>query len=204
VQPLGIAPTRSPLALQTTSAEQLLALVAQQQEDAFAALYDRFRETAFAVALRVLRDREFAEDAVQEAFAAVWRTAAAFRPELGSAHAWLLTLVHRRAVDRVRREQRHSGRVTEMTASHEPTQEHDAATEQLHVRVALMRLSSAEREVITLTYYESLTQEETAVALGIPVGTVKSRTARALARLAAIYHDGSERVVEAGGHRAAN
>src|ERR1700722_19428101 len=88
------------------SDEALVALTARFDEVAFAALYDRFGRAAYGLALRVLRDESLAEDAVQEAFLAVWRGAARFFPERGKASTWILTLVHRRAVDVVRREQR--------------------------------------------------------------------------------------------------
>jgi len=88
------------------SDEALVALVARSQEEALEELYSRFGRVAYGLALRVLRDEALAEDAVQEAFLGVWRTAARFIPERGKASTWLLTLVHRRAVDLVRREQR--------------------------------------------------------------------------------------------------
>jgi len=88
------------------SDEALVALVARGDEDALAELYDRIGRIAYGLALRVLRDDRLAEDAVQDGFLAVWRTAAAFRPERAKASTWVLTLVHRRAVDLVRREER--------------------------------------------------------------------------------------------------
>ena len=88
------------------SDEALVLLAARSEESALAELYDRYGRTAYGLALRVLRDERLAEDAVQEGFLAVWRTAARFVPERGKASSWILTLVHRRAVDAVRREQR--------------------------------------------------------------------------------------------------
>src|SRR6187397_3094548 len=88
------------------SDEALVALVARGDEDALAELYDRIGRIAYGLALRVLRDDRLAEDAVQDGFLAAWRTAAAFRPERAKASTWVLTLVHRRAVDLVRREER--------------------------------------------------------------------------------------------------
>ena len=88
------------------SDEALVALVARSDENALAELYDRHGRVAFGLALRVLRDRNLAEDAVQEAFLAVWRTAGSFMPERAKASTWILMLVHRRAVDAVRREER--------------------------------------------------------------------------------------------------
>jgi len=88
------------------SDEALVALAARSEESALAELYDRYGRTAYGLALRVLRDPVLAEDAVQEAFLTIWRTASRFVPEKGKASTWILTLVHRRAVDTVRREQR--------------------------------------------------------------------------------------------------
>src|SRR5438093_13666943 len=88
------------------SDEALVALVARADAEALAELYDRFGHVAYGLALRVIRDPALAEDAVQEAFLALWRTAARFVPERSKASTWILTLVHRRAVDAVRREQR--------------------------------------------------------------------------------------------------
>src|SRR5207245_9886409 len=88
------------------SDEALVALVARSDRQALAELYDRFGRVAYGLALRVLRDESVAEDAVQEAFLTAWRTADTFMPERARASTWLLTLVHRRAVDVVRREQR--------------------------------------------------------------------------------------------------
>src|SRR3712207_2862554 len=88
------------------SDEALVALVARSDEAALAELYDRYGRVAFGLAFRILRDRALAEDAVQDGFLTAWRTAARFAPERAKASAWLLTLVHRRAVDLVRREER--------------------------------------------------------------------------------------------------
>ena len=88
------------------SDEALVLLAGRSEQPALAELYDRYGRTAYGLALRVLRDEALAEDAVQEGFLALWRTAAQFVPERGKASTWILTLVHRRAVDTVRREQR--------------------------------------------------------------------------------------------------
>src|SRR3954452_16166095 len=95
-----------PRALAHLSDEAVVALCARSDEVALAELYDRFGGVAYGLARRILRDDLLAEDAVQEAFLAIWRGAARFVPERGKASTWILTLVHRRAVDLVRREQR--------------------------------------------------------------------------------------------------
>src|ERR671939_437977 len=88
------------------SDEAVVALVARSDEEALAELYDRFGRVAYGMALRILRDEKLAEDAVQEGFLAAWRNADRFMPERAKASTWLLTFVHRRAVDLVRREER--------------------------------------------------------------------------------------------------
>src|ERR1044071_5451631 len=88
------------------SDEALVLLAARSEQSALAELYDRYGRPAYGLALRIVRDEALAEDAVQEGFLALWRTASRFVPERGKASTWILTLVHRRAVDAVRREQR--------------------------------------------------------------------------------------------------
>src|SRR4051795_3403568 len=132
------------------SDEALVALAARQEEPALAELYDRYGRPAFGLALRILRDESLAEDAVQEAFLAIWRTAQRFVPERGKASTWILTLVHRRAVDVVRREQRR--RADPLPAVELPG-ESGAADEELWLRLerervqaALARLPDQQRE----------------------------------------------------------
>jgi len=166
--------------------EELLAAIARGDEGALAELYDRLGRIAYGLALRILRDPALAQDAVQDAFLGVWRTAAAFDPRRGKAQTWLLTLVHRRAVDVVRREDR---RRTEQlddapVAASESTDEEASIREQRRsVQAALARLPPDQREALELSYYGGLTQSELSERLGIPLGTVKSRVFAGLARL---------------------
>jgi RNA polymerase sigma factor (sigma-70 family) len=171
------------------SDEALLAEVARSDEAALAELYDRFGRPAYGLALRVLRDASLAEDAVQDAFLQVWRSAGTFQPERAKASTWLLTFVHRRAVDLVRREER---RRTEPTPSApEPTE--PGADEGAEIRSrreivqeALRRLPPEQREAIELAYYGGLTQTELAEQLDQPLGTIKSRMFTGLQRLQAL------------------
>jgi RNA polymerase sigma-70 factor (ECF subfamily) len=169
------------------SDEAVVALVARREEQALAELYDRFGRVAFGLAFRILRDRALAEDAVQDAFLAAWRTAGRFNAERAKASTWLLTLVHRRAVDLVRREQRRRteplpdapGAATEGGAD-------DVAwlrLERERVQNALRALPDAQREAIELAYYGGFTQSELADRLGQPLGTIKSRMFAGLSRL---------------------
>ena len=161
--------------------------MARGAEDALAELYDRFGGVAYGVALRILRDPALAQDAVQDAFLAAWRTAAAFDPARGNASTWLLTLVHRRAVDLVRREER---RRTEPLPEVEPDTGGPSAAdsawlrlERERVQAALNQLPDQQREAIELAYYGGYTQSELAERLGEPLGTIKSRMFAGLARL---------------------
>jgi RNA polymerase sigma-70 factor (ECF subfamily) len=169
-----------------TSDEKLLASVASGDRDALGRLYDRFGGIAYGLALRVLRDERLAEDAVQEAFVAVWRQAASFRPERARAQTWVLTLVHRRAVDLVRYEQRRRADPLEHAA--EPatgSAEEDAEVRDRReaVQRALAQLPEEQRRPIELAYYGGFTQSELAERLGEPLGTIKSRMFAGLKRL---------------------
>jgi RNA polymerase sigma-70 factor, ECF subfamily len=166
--------------------EALPALVARGDEQALAELYDRFGRVAYGVALRVLRDAALAEDAVQDGFLTAWRTAAGFDPARGKASTWLLTLVHRRAVDVVRREERRRADVLDDApiASGDATDESaEIRDERRRVQAALAKLPPDQREALELAYYGGLTQTELAERLSVPLGTIKSRMFTALSRL---------------------
>ncbi len=170
------------------SDEALVALVARSDEGALAELYDRVGRVAYGLAFRVLRDDRLAEDAVQEAFLGVWRTAAGFRAERAKASTWILTLVHRRAVDLVRREERRRADPLDDETRDAATSEsaEDAAWlgfERERVQGALRQLPDAQREAIELAYYGGYSQSELAERLGMPLGTIKSRMFAGLARL---------------------
>src|SRR3954467_14171750 len=152
VEPVSGAGRTTPVTreLAHLSDEALVALAARSEQTALAELYDRYGRAAFGLALRVLRDSALAEDAVQDAFLSVWRTAPRFVPERGAASTWILTLVHRRAVDAVRREQRR--RAASLALAAEPAAaggvEEDAwlRFQRERVQDALSRLPDAQRE----------------------------------------------------------
>jgi RNA polymerase sigma factor (sigma-70 family) len=177
------------------SDEALVALVARGDESALAELYDRTGRVAYGLAFRVLRDERLAEDAVQEGFLALWRTAAAFRAERSKASTWILTLVHRRAVDLVRREERRRAEpLADEVAAHagEAVTTEEAAWlrfERERVQNALGQLPDVQREAIELAYYGGFTQSELAERLGVPLGTIKSRMFAGLARLRELLDD---------------
>jgi RNA polymerase sigma factor (sigma-70 family) len=177
--------------------EALIALVARGDEAALAELYDRVGRVAYGLAFRVLRDDRLAEDAVQEAFLGVWRTAAGFRPERAKAGTWILTLVHRRAVDLVRREERRRADPLDDETRDAATSEsaEDVAWvgfERERVQAALRQLPDAQREAIEVAYYGGYSQSELAERLGVPLGTIKSRMFSGLARLRELLDDGTE------------
>jgi RNA polymerase sigma-70 factor, ECF subfamily len=179
------------------SDEALVALVARGDEDALAELYDRVGRIAYGLALRVLRDERHAEDAVQEAFLQVWRSAATFRAERAKASTWVLTLVHRRAVDLVRREERRQADpLTDDSAAGIAPEETDEAAwlrfERERVQVALKQLPDVQREALELAYYGGFSQSELADRLGVPLGTIKSRMFAGLARLRELLDDSTQ------------
>ena len=177
------------------SDEAVVALVARSDEAALAELYDRFGRVAYGLALRMLRDQALAEDAVQEGFLAVWRSAGRFVPERAKASTWILTLVHRRAVDLVRREERRRADSLELA----PEQESGGADESAWLRLerervqsALKQLPDPQREALELAYYGGFTQSELAEKLGQPIGTIKSRMFTGLSRLREILGEAEE------------
>jgi RNA polymerase sigma-70 factor (ECF subfamily) len=183
------------------SDDALLAQAGAGDELALARLYDRYGGLAYGLALRVLRDRSLAEDAVQEGFLHVWRTASRFDGGRGTVAGWITTLVHRRAVDLVRRSERErcSAPPSEMELELDaPSLDEEASHRERAetVRAALRRLPAEQRGIIELAYHEGLTQTEIAGRLGLPLGTVKSRTFAGLSRLRALLADAELRATE--------
>ena len=184
---LATPPPHAARDLAHLSDEALLSLVASSDDAALAELYDRFGRVAYGLALRILRDEALAQDAVQEAFLAVWRTADRFLAERAKASTWILTLVHRRAVDLVRREDRRRGepleRAPEPAAPETAEDEATLGFQRRVVQEALAQLSPEQRQALELGYYGGLTQSELAEQLGQPLGTIKSRMFSGLSRL---------------------
>jgi RNA polymerase sigma factor (sigma-70 family) len=174
------------------SDEDLVEAVARADEDALAELYDRFGRVAYGLAYKILQDATLAEDAVQEAFLQIWRGAGSYRPERAKASTWLLTFVHRRAVDLVRREDRRRGDpLDEAPEAGGPTvdEEADLRDKRTAVQAALAQLPPDQRQALELAYYGGFTQTELAERLGVPLGTVKSRMFAGLARLRELVPD---------------
>src|SRR5579872_6826816 len=163
----------------------LLVRIAGHDREAFELLYRRYVRSVFGLALRRLRDRQRAEDAVQETFAAVWRSAGSYRPERGAAAPWLYAVARNAVVDRQRARVEPPTEVPD-TPSGElgPAERAESSFVAWRVHRALEELPEKEREVLELAYWSELSQSEVAEYLHIPLGTVKTRTRSALARLA--------------------
>jgi RNA polymerase sigma-70 factor (ECF subfamily) len=163
----------------------LIQRVGNRDGGAFELLYRRYARSVFGLALRRLGDRMRAEDAVQETFTAIWRSAETYRPERGPGAPWLYAVARNAIVDRARNRTDVPGELPE-TASLELRPEERAEASYISWRVhrALEELPRAERDVIELAYWGGLSQSEVADFLGIPLGTVKTRTRSGLARLA--------------------
>jgi RNA polymerase sigma-70 factor (ECF subfamily) len=182
---LRAVPTQPvPIPADSTDAD-LLVRVADRDREAFEMLYHRYIRSIFGLALRRLRDRQRAEDAVQETFASIWRSAGSYRPERGAATPWLYAIARNAIVDRFRGQGDTTHEVPDL-ASGEPGPADRAESSYVAWRVhrAMEELPQREREVLELAYWSGLSQTEVAEYLHIPLGTVKTRTRTALARLA--------------------
>jgi RNA polymerase sigma-70 factor (ECF subfamily) len=193
---------------------ELVRRVAGGDEPALGELYDRHANAVFRLAFRLVGDRQLAEEVLQETYLALWNRAELFDPAAGSLTAWLLTIARNRSVDRlraagrrpapvpmsaaVREDERDDGTEWTLAAgtllaaaqqAADPQEALDQAWLKDTVRQALNGVPDVERRAIELAYYEELTQTEIAERLGWPLGTVKTRTRRALSRLRAILAD---------------
>jgi len=169
---------------------ELLARVGERDREAFEQLYHRYVRSVFGLALRRLGDRGRAEDAVQEAFAAIWRSAASYRPERGPAAGWLYAVARNAIIDRFRKAGDPVAEVPELVSAEAgPPERAEASFVSWRVHRALETLSPREREVIELAYWSGMSQSEVAAYLGIPLGTVKTRTRSALAHLADVLEE---------------
>ena len=167
--------------------ERLLAQVAEGDHAAFEVLYRRYARPVLALAQRRLGDAGKAEEALQEAFISVWRSASTYRPERGAAVVWLYAVARNAIADRGRRRQEPPAEPPDVP-SPDAGPDDRAEQEWLRWRVhsALEKLPPDERELIVLAYWGGLSQSEMADRLDIPLGTVKTRTRAALSRLATL------------------
>jgi RNA polymerase sigma factor (sigma-70 family) len=178
---------------------ELHRLVSAGDRDAFEELYRRYSSSSYGLALRVLGHQAIAEEVVHDAFLALWRAPEAFDPGRGTFRAFFLSLVHHRAVDAVRREDRLRRR-SERASNLEPLEDEDVAEDVVEtayvrsrrgeIRRALATLPADQRRVIELAYFDGHTQARIADMLQIPLGTVKTRTLAAMRRLRrALYRE---------------
>jgi len=168
--------------------------IASGDEHALADLYDRYAKPAYSLARRICVDELLAEDVVQEVFLSVWRDPSRYQPSRGAFSSWLLTVVHHKAVDAVRREGVHRRRqvvmddeTTDRMAPDNPGADQNAIGNVVgdNVRKAINDLPPEQAKTMMLAYYGGYTQREVAAIVGVPLGTVKSRMFAASQRLRA-------------------
>ena len=169
--------------------QELVGRVALGDEKAFASVYDMVVSPVLGVVRAVLRDQAQSEEVAQEVLVEVWRTAPRYRADRGTAINWILTLAHRRAVDRVRSVEAAAAR-DHKAALLDRTPEYDEVTEQVEARLereqvrrCMRTLTEIQRQAVTLAYYRGLTYRQVADALTVPLGTVKTRLRDGLIRL---------------------
>ncbi|WP_327304071.1 ECF RNA polymerase sigma factor SigK [Streptomyces sp. NBC_01298] len=169
--------------------QEVMGRVSQGDKDAFSDLYDAVAATVFGIAVKVVRDRAQSEEVAQEVMIDVWRQAARYRPEQGTVMAWVATIAHRRAVDRVRSAQaaanrEHSTGVRDqMRPFDEVAEEVETRLDSEQVRRCLRSLTELQRRAVTLAYYGGLTYREVAEELRSPLPTIKTRMRDGLIRL---------------------
>ncbi|WP_382303854.1 sigma-70 family RNA polymerase sigma factor [Herbiconiux sp. UC225_62] len=169
--------------------ERLLDLISRGDQQAFSELYDRTAPRVLGLVKRVLVDHAQSEEVAQEVFLEIWRTAARFESQRGSAMSWILTMSHRRAVDRVRSSQSGHDR-DERIGLRDIEPDYDQVSETVEIRIehervkrAMAQLTALQREAISLAYYGGYSHSEIAGILSIPVGTVKTRLRDGMIRL---------------------
>ena len=188
--PAATRVTMSVLSYSDISDGELITRVGSGDRSAFDALYRRYARPVFGLALRRLGDRGRAEDAVQETFASVWRAAGSYKPERGPGAPWLYAVARNAIVDngRARREPPIDA-PDEVAGDEGPAERAESGWIAWRVHRALAELPENERQVIELAYWGGRSQSEIADLLGIPLGTVKTRTRAGLSRLAAVLED---------------
>ena len=169
--------------------DQLLARVANGDQAAFAALYDQIAPRVLGLVRRLLRDHAQSEEVTQEIFLEIWQTATRYDSAKGGASTWIMTMAHRRAVDRVRASQASRDRDTKIGIRDYDAQ-YDNVSETVQTRVehervekAMLRLTELQRQAVSLAYYGGYSHSEVANLLSVPIGTVKTRLRDGMIRL---------------------
>jgi len=158
-----------------------MSLLADGDRDAFTSLYEFLAPRVLGVITRVLRDQSQSEEVTQEVFLEIWQTAPRFDATKGNPVTWIMTIAHRRAIDRVRAAQASRVRdlkigIRDYDVSHDSVAEAgEMSLERIRIAKAMATLTPRQREAISLSYYDGLSHSEIAIALDIPVGTVKTR-----------------------------
>ena len=175
--------------LDPVSHEELLSRIAGGDQTAFAEFYDRLAPRVLGLIIRLLRDHAQSEEVTQEVFLEIWQTATRYDVSRGGAVTWVLTMAHRRAVDRVRSAQSSRDRDTR-EGIRDFRAEYDSVAESVEIRVehervkqALSRLTELQRQAVTLAYYGGYSHSEVAAMLSVPLGTVKTRLRDGMIRL---------------------
>jgi RNA polymerase sigma-70 factor (ECF subfamily) len=178
---LGGRNPRSPASAVDDADQDVLLRVASGQLDALEELYDRYRTMAYSIALRITSDAALAEDVVQDAFLGAWRNAGRYVAGRASVKTWLLSIVHHRAIDAIRR-RRPTAELPERDDAPPAAltipdiwPEVAGRLDAVEVQTALAQLSDVQREALELAYFGGLTQQEIAARTDTPLGTVKSR-----------------------------
>ncbi|TXN32661.1 sigma-70 family RNA polymerase sigma factor [Lacisediminihabitans profunda] len=171
------------------SKESLLARIAGGDQDAFSALYDEISPRVFGLIRRLLVDYSQSEEVAQEVFLEIWQSASRYEPSKGGAATWILTMAHRRAVDRIRASQSSRDRdvkigVRDYVAEYDNVSETvEVSIEHERVKEAMTQLTELQRQAVTLAYYGGYSHSEVAKLLSVPIGTVKTRLRDGMIRL---------------------
>ena len=174
---------------QPVSREGLLARIAEGDQEAFSALYDEVAPRVLGLIRRLVVDHSQSEEVAQEVFLEIWQTASRFDPSKGGAATWMLTMAHRRAVDRIRSSQSSRDRDTKI-GIRDFALEYDHVAESVEVKIehervsqAMTRLTELQRQAVSLAYYGGYSHSEVAAMLKVPIGTVKTRLRDGMIRL---------------------
>jgi RNA polymerase sigma-70 factor (ECF subfamily) len=185
-----------------TTDQQLLEAMGRRDVGALEKLYDRYGSFAYGLAVRVIGDRQLAEDVIQEVFFNLWRQAGTFDNARGSVRNWLLTSVHHRAIDFVRQRNGKTRRDVELTEaeyrlnSPEPWAEVANSTDRDMLKKGIVALPAEQRRTLEMAYFQGMTHAEIAEATGVPLGTVKGRLRLALEKMRAYLESKGVRTAE--------